>query len=123
MEHFIIRNTADLRRHHSLTEEIQDKSLADVIKKMPGMEVSASGQIKYQGQAINKFYIEGKDMMGSHYGIATNSLHPGDVGSIEVMENHQPIHALKDISFSQSPAVNIRLKETAKTRWAGMTTQ
>ena len=44
--------------------EIQDKNLADVLKKMPGIEVSEGGQIKYQGQAINKFYIEGRDMLG-----------------------------------------------------------
>lgn len=37
----------------------QDRSIADVIAKMPGLSVSPSGQIKYQGKAINKFYIEG----------------------------------------------------------------
>ncbi|WP_211639949.1 carboxypeptidase-like regulatory domain-containing protein [Porphyromonas levii] len=102
--------------------EIQDKNLADVLKKMPGIEVSESGQIKYQGQAINKFYIEGRDMLGGRYGIATNTINPDDVGSVEVMENHQPIKALEDISFSQNPAINIRLKEDAKSRWVGTAT-
>lgn len=102
--------------------EIQDKNLADVLKKMPGIEVSESGQIKYQGQAINKFYIEGRDMLGGRYGIATNTINPDDVGSVEVMENHQPIKALEDISFSQNPAINIRLKEDAKGRWVGTAT-
>lgn len=99
--------------------EIQDKNLADVLKKMPGIEVSESGQIKYQGQAINKFYIEGRDMLGGRYGIATNTINPDDVGSVEVLENHQPIKALEDLSFSQNPAINIRLKEDAKSRWVG----
>lgn len=39
----------------------QDRSLADVITKMPGLEVKANGQIEYQGKAISKFYIEGLD--------------------------------------------------------------
>lgn len=99
--------------------DAQDKSLADVLKKMPGIEVEKSGAIKYNGVAINKFYIEGKDMLGGRYGLATNNVHQQDVGSVEVMENHQPIKALKDISFSQNPAINIRLKEDAKARWAG----
>lgn len=98
---------------------VQDKSLADVLKKMPGIEVEKSGQIKYNGVAINKFYIEGKDMLGGQYGIATNNIHQKDVGSVEVMENHQPIKALEDISFSQNPAINIHLKEDAKARWVG----
>lgn len=99
--------------------DAQDKSLADVLKKMPGIEVDKSGAIKYNGVSINKFYIEGKDMLGGRYGIATNNIHQKDVGSVEVMENHQPIKALEDISFSQNPGINIRLKEDAKARWVG----
>ena len=34
----------------------QDRSIADVIAKMPGLEVLPSGTIRYQGKAINKFY-------------------------------------------------------------------
>ncbi|GKT33800.1 carboxypeptidase-like regulatory domain-containing protein, partial [Aduncisulcus paluster] len=96
---------------------VEDKSLADVLKKMPGIEIEESGKIKYNGVEINKFYIEGKDLLGGRYGLATNNVHHQDVGSVEVMENHQPIKALEDISFSQNPAINIRLKEDAKARW------
>lgn len=38
--------------------DINDKSLADVLKKMPGIEVSESGEIKHNGKPLNKFYIE-----------------------------------------------------------------
>lgn len=99
--------------------EIQDKSLADVLKKMPGIEVGDRGQIKYQGVSINRFYIEGRDMLGERYGVATNTINPDDVGAVEVLENHQPIKAMNDISFSQNPAINIKLKEDAKSRLVG----
>ena len=99
--------------------DAQDKTLADVLKRMPGIEVDKSGGIKYNGVSINKFYIEGRDMLGGRYGIATQNIHQKDVGSVEVMENHQPIKALEDISFSQNPGINIRLKEDAKARWVG----
>lgn len=99
--------------------DVQDKTLADVLKKMPGIEIEKSGRIKYNGVAINKFYIEGKDLLGGRYGLATNNVHQKDVSTVEVMENHQPIKALEDLSFSQNPAINIRLKEDAKARWVG----
>lgn len=102
--------------------QVQDKSLADVLKRMPGIEVGESGQIKYQGVSINRFYIEGRDMLGGRYGVATTSINPEDVGSVEVMENHQPIKAIRDIEFSHNAAVNIRLKEDAKSRWVGTAT-
>jgi len=96
-----------------------DKTLADVLKRMPGIDVSENGEIKYNGVSINKFYIEGKDMLEDKYGLATNNIQQNDVGSVQVLENHQPIKALENISFSQSPAINIKLKEDAKSRWVG----
>lgn len=99
--------------------DANDKSLEDVLKKMPGVEVEESGKIKYNGKEINKFYIEGHDMLGGRYSLATNNIHQEDVGTVEVMTNHQPIKALEDMVFSENPAINIKLKETAKGRWAG----
>lgn len=66
----------------------QDRSIGDVLKRMPGINVESSGKIQYQGEDINKFYIEGSDMLGGKYGIATNGISHDDVGSVEVMENH-----------------------------------
>lgn len=99
--------------------DANDKSLADVLKKMPGIEVTESGQIKHNGKALNKFYIEGHDMLGGRYNLATMNIHQADVASVEVMQNHQPIKALEDMSFSENPAINIRLKEAAKSRLVG----
>lgn len=50
-------------------KQAQDRSIADVIAKMPGLEVKADGKIEYQGNAINKFYKEGIDLMGAQYGM------------------------------------------------------
>ena len=44
-----------------------DKVLADLLRKMPGVEVIGNGQIKYNGQWVNEFYIEGADMLGDNY--------------------------------------------------------
>lgn len=52
-----------------------DQSIADVLKKMPGITVSDAGQVSYQGKPIKNFYIEGLDLMKGHYGIATNNPH------------------------------------------------
>ena len=46
-----------------------DRVIGDVLKKLPGIEVTESGGIKYNGEPINKFYIEGLDLLESKYGI------------------------------------------------------
>ena len=55
-------------------KQAQDRTLADVMAKMPGLEVKSDGHISYQGKEINKFYIEGLDLMGGSYGIANQNL-------------------------------------------------
>ena len=95
----------------------QDKTIGDVMRKMPEVEVTQSGKITYNGTSINKFYIEGKDLPEGKYGIATNGISPDDVGSVEIMEDHQPIRVLQGISLSTQAAVNLRLKNNAKAQW------
>ncbi len=92
----------------------QDRSIGDVLKRMPGINVESSGKIQYQGEDINKFYIEGSDLLGGKYGIATNGISHEDVGAVEVMENHQPMQVLSGISFSDKAAINLKLKNKAK---------
>ena len=96
-----------------------DRTIGDILKKLPGIQVADDGKISYQGTPINKFYIEGKDLLGGKYGIATNSISNQDVNSVEVMENHQPIKALSGLSLSDQAAINLRLKENVKQRWIG----
>jgi hypothetical protein len=97
--------------------QAQDRSIGDVLKRMPGIDVSSNGKIQYQGEDINKFYIEGSDLLGGKYGIATNGISHDDVGAVEVMENHQPMQVLSGISFSDKAAINLKLKNKAKAVW------
>ncbi len=97
--------------------QAQDRSIGDVLKRMPGIDVSKTGKIQYQGEDINKFYIEGSDLLGGKYGIATNGINHDDVGAVEVMENHQPMQVLSGISFSDKAAINLKLKNKAKATW------
>lgn len=98
--------------------QAQDRSIGDVLKRMPGIDVAKNGKIKYQGEDINKFYIEGSDLLGGKYGIATNGISHDDVGAVEVMENHQPMQVLSGIAFSDKAAINLKLKNKAKATWS-----
>ncbi|PKF75158.1 carboxypeptidase-like regulatory domain-containing protein [Chryseobacterium sp. PMSZPI] len=87
-----------------------DRTLADVMKKIPGIEVNKDGTILYQGNAINKFYVNGKDLMEGGYGTINNSLPKDAVQKVEVLENHQPVKILQDKVPSDQAAINIKLK-------------
>lgn len=90
----------------------KDRTLADVLKKLPGVEVDMNGAIKYKGRYINKFYVEGKDLMETRYGVITNAMPNQDVQSVEILHNHQPIKMLEGKIPSQEAAFNIKLKKS-----------
>jgi hypothetical protein len=91
-----------------------DRVIGDVLKKLPGIEVSEGGGIKYDGKSINKFYIENMDLLQGRYGLAVKNIAAKDVASVQIMENHQPINALRERIFSDQAALNLKLKESAK---------
>ncbi len=91
-----------------------DRVIGDVIKKMPGLEVSDNGSISFNGKTIKNFYVEDMDLLQGRYGIATNNISANDVASVQVYQNHQPVRALKDWSPSEDVTVNLKLKSSAK---------
>jgi hypothetical protein len=91
-----------------------DLVIGDVLRKMPGIEVTENGEIRYNGKAINKFYIEKLDMLEGRYGIATNNIPARDIATVQILENHQPIKALDKNEISTDPAINLKLKDGSK---------
>lgn len=93
-----------------------DRHLEDILRKLPGVKVGENGAISVQGQAINKFYIEGMDLMGNSYSEATRNMPVDAVKSVEVLENHQPVKLLRNKAFSDKAALNIKLDNRHKSR-------
>lgn len=98
---------------------VKDRSLEDILKKMPGITVSSDGSIQYNGKSINRFYIEGMNLLDGQYTLASRNLSPDKVASVQVLENHQPIKALENTEFSDRAALNIKLKKNGRSQWLG----
>lgn len=96
----------------------QDRAIGDVIKKLPGVEVSDNGQISYGGKPINRFYIDGDNLLDGRYNIATKAIPNDMVSKVQILENHQPISALHDVA-SDAAAMNIVLKNKARLKIIG----
>ncbi|MBV9989553.1 MAG: hypothetical protein JO301_17865 [Chitinophagaceae bacterium] len=94
----------------------QDRVIGDVIKKLPGVEVSESGQISVGGKPINRFYIDGDNLLDGRYNLATKNIPSDAVAKVQVLENHQPVNVLKNLVKSEDPAMNIVLKDNARLR-------
>ena len=90
-----------------------DRSIGDVLRRLPGVQVQPSGEIFYQGRPISAFYIEGLDLLQGRYGLATQNLDARRVATVQVFENHQPIRALQGTEIPETAAINLRLQESS----------
>lgn len=99
----------------SAFKDQKDRVIADVIRKMPGIEIMPGGQIHYQGQPIQKYYIEGLDLLEGRYSLANNNISAHDVSKVQILENHQPIRILDSLEFSERASLNIKLKNDITT--------
>ena len=90
-----------------------DRVLKDVLAKLPGITVTSNGSILYQNKAINKFYIDGNDILSDRYNIASNNLPIDAVDNIQVLENHQPVKMLNGIINSNQASINIKMSKSA----------
>ena len=94
----------------------QDRTIEDVLKKIPGIEVTGSGIIKYQDKPITKFYIEGMNLLENKYTLGSKNIPAKMVKEVQVLPNHQPVTALRGKSFSDNAALNLTLEEGAQNR-------
>lgn len=99
--------------------DASDRTIEDIIKKLPGVNVSDDGRIYYNGEAITKFYIEGLDLLSGRYALASRNISPDDVISVNIYENHQAKKVLKDIEYSNKAALNLKLKNKSMLRPIG----
>ncbi len=89
----------------------KDRTIADVLNNLPGIDVLNNGQILYQGEPISKFYIDGLDLLEGKYNLATNNLPYSEVTKVQVLENHQPIKILDSLVYTDRAAINIKLRK------------
>jgi hypothetical protein len=97
----------------------QDRSIGDVLKKMPGIEVAENGKISYNGKNISNMYIDGDNLLEDKYGIGTKSIPHSAVDKIQVIEKDQPVKMLQKNNTSDDVALNLVIKDEAKLKVMG----
>lgn len=119
LKEVVIRAPAIYQRGDTLSYHLPsyaapgDYTLGDALKRLPGIDVEPSGRIRYQGREISHFYIDGLDLLGGKYNLATANIPAAYVNSVQVLDNHQPVRMNRDI-FSDDVALNIRMSPRAR---------
>lgn len=94
-----------------------ENNIGDVIRKMPGMEVDATGNVSYQGKKISKVLVDGNDVLASSTGISMNTLPPDFANAVELIQDYDDGDIAHDFKSGQQLALN--LKSNKKLTLAG----
>jgi hypothetical protein len=97
-----------------------ERKLEDVLKKLPGVEINAAGQIEVEGKAVEKILIDGKEFFSGDTKLATKNIPSSAVDKIQILRNYSNVSQLSGVQNNQDRvAINIKLKEGKKNFWFG----
>lgn len=91
-----------------------ERKLKNVLKKLPGVEVSKEGTVTVQGKKVTKMLVDGKKFFGGNSKLAVDNIPANAVGNVEVIDNYNEVAFLKGLTDSDEMAMNIKLKEDKK---------
>ena len=97
-----------------------ERKLEDILKKLPGVEVNANGEIEVEGKKVSKLMVEGKDFFDGDTKLGVKNIPADAIDKIQVLRNYSEIGALKGVENNQdNVAMNIKLKSGKKNFWFG----
>jgi hypothetical protein len=89
----------------------KDYTIEEVLRRIPGVTIEESGQIKYKDNPIKHLYINGVDLLEGRYNIATRGIPADAVEEVDIMQkhNHERINIGK--RDSDDVAFNLKIKK------------
>ncbi|MBU2929152.1 TonB-dependent receptor [Winogradskyella psychrotolerans] len=97
-----------------------ERKLEDVLKKLPGVEITSEGKIEVEGKEVTKLMVNGKDFFDGDSKLATQNIPSNAVDKIQVLRNYAEVGQLSGVQNNQdNVAINIKLKEGKENFWFG----
>lgn len=92
----------------------RERKLKDILEKLPGFEVDENGEVKVQGQKVNKLMVDGKDFFDGDTKMGTKNIPANAVDRVQVLKDFNEISPMKGLDNDENLALNIQLKEGKK---------
>ena len=78
-----------------------ERKLEDVLKKLPGVEINADGQIEVEGKVVSKVMVEGKEFFDGDSKLAIKNIPSNAVDKVQVLKNYAEVGQLSGVTDNQ----------------------
>ncbi|WP_422089255.1 carboxypeptidase-like regulatory domain-containing protein [Tenacibaculum ovolyticum] len=92
----------------------KERKLKNILKKLPGIEVSKNGKVTVQGKEVKKILIDGKLFFGGGTKLGIENIPANAVKNIQAIDNYNEVGFLKKVFDSDEMVINIELKKDKK---------
>jgi hypothetical protein len=88
-----------------------ENTIADLINRLPGLQVNEGGTISYNGKPIDAVLLEDDDLFGSNYGNLINNGSVSGIEKVEVIENYKNKAKLENnLTTGKQTVLNLKYK-------------
>ncbi|GHT14337.1 hypothetical protein FACS189432_02160 [Bacteroidia bacterium] len=91
-------------------------AIEDVLRKMPGIEVSDNGDISFKGKSIEKIMLDDTDLFDKNYKLASKNVPAKFIDKVQAIENYHENRLLKHAENSDKIILNLSLREDINTQ-------
>lgn len=94
-------------------------NLADLLKKMPGVEVGSDGKVKVNGKEVSKITVNGKTFFLGDNKATLDNLPAKIVDKVKVIDQESESAQFTGIGGDKEKVMDVELKEEYKSGWFG----
>jgi hypothetical protein len=92
----------------------------DLLKRLPGLEIDADGNIKAQGETVRRVLVDGKEFFGNDPKLATKNLMAESIEKVQVLDRKSEQAQFTGIDDGQrEKTINLKLKSDFKKGFFG----
>ena len=100
----------------------QNQMLEDLLKRMPGMEVSKDGTVKYNGETIQKITVGGKTFFFDDPKMALKNLPAKVVDKVKVIDKVSDAEQFTGVATDREKVMDLEFKQEFQKGWFGNAT-
>ena len=100
----------------------ENQMLEDLLKRMPGMEVSKDGTVKYNGESIQKITVGGKTFFFDDPKMALKNLPAKVVDKVKVIDKVSDSEQFTGVATEREKVMDLEFKQEFQKGWFGNAT-
>lgn len=98
----------------------QNASVEDLLRRLPGMSIDASGAITWRGQPVQQVFVNGRPFFAGNATMITQNLDAAAIDNVEVFDQQSNREELSGVDDGvENTTINLEMKEEFKAKVFG----